>query len=153
MLIYFAGPLFSLAERSFNLRLTARLEAIGYRVFLPQRDGAELKAPYSRLLPADRRQAIFDTDRDRILEADVFLFILDGRVPDEGAAVELGMAYAQKHLGHRQKLLIGLYTDVRGAFSSAKLNPMLVGPLEHIVHTEEELVDQLQRYLDSLSPS
>ena len=29
MLIYFAGPLFSAAERKFNLRLTERLEAMG----------------------------------------------------------------------------------------------------------------------------
>lgn len=38
MLIYFAGPLFSAAERRFNLDFTQRLEAVGYHVFLPQRD-------------------------------------------------------------------------------------------------------------------
>lgn len=39
---------------------------------------------------------MFIMDRDKILEADIFLFILDGRVPDEGACVELGIAYHQK---------------------------------------------------------
>ena len=39
MFIYFAGPLFSQAERAFNLRLTMTLEEHGYTVFLPQRDG------------------------------------------------------------------------------------------------------------------
>ena len=37
MLIYFAGPLFSEAEKRFNLRLSERLEEAGFRVFLPQR--------------------------------------------------------------------------------------------------------------------
>jgi hypothetical protein len=33
--IYFAGPLFSEAERSFNSRLTELLERANYQVFLP----------------------------------------------------------------------------------------------------------------------
>jgi nucleoside 2-deoxyribosyltransferase len=41
VLIYLAGPLFSEAERRFNLEHTHRLEAIGFEVFLPQRDGVE----------------------------------------------------------------------------------------------------------------
>ena len=41
MLIYFAGPLSSDAENAFNSRLTERLEATGFEVFLPQRDGVE----------------------------------------------------------------------------------------------------------------
>lgn len=41
MRVYFAGPLFSEAERVFNLRLAEKLEAKGYQVFLPQRDGIE----------------------------------------------------------------------------------------------------------------
>lgn len=40
-LIYFAAPLFSQAEREFNLMLTANLESIGFDIFLPQRDGVE----------------------------------------------------------------------------------------------------------------
>ena len=34
-------------------------------------------------------------DRTRILDADVFPVRLDGRVPDEGACVELGMPTAE----------------------------------------------------------
>ncbi len=55
MLIYFAGPLFSEAERAFNLGLTKRLEQANFEVFLPQRDGAERdKPPYDRM-SAERR--------------------------------------------------------------------------------------------------
>jgi len=35
LLLYVAGPLFSIAERRFNQQLTDKIEALGYRVFLP----------------------------------------------------------------------------------------------------------------------
>ena len=82
-LLYLAGPLFSKAEKLFNLQLTARLEASGFRVFLPQRDSVDRETvPYDAMTPEDRRRAMFRLDRQRILDCDVFLFVLDGRVPD-----------------------------------------------------------------------
>ena len=48
---------------------------------------------------------------------------MDGRVPDEGACVEIGIVYA---LG---KGCIGLKTDARGAFEGAD-NPMVLGALK-----------------------
>ncbi len=94
MLLYVAGPLFSTAERSFNQQLTDKIEALRYRVFLPQRDGVESnEPPYDIMPPDDRRRARFTLDKDNVLACDVFLFILDGRIPDEGACVELGIAY------------------------------------------------------------
>ena len=50
------------------------------------------------MTPEERRHATFHLDKTRVLEADVFVFVLDGRVPDEGACVELGIAYCQKEL-------------------------------------------------------
>ena len=126
MLIYFAAPLFCQAERAFNSELTAKLEERGFTVFLPQRDGVEVdRPPYSQMSSDERCQAIFRVDRDKLLEADIFLFVLDGRVPDEGACVELGIAYGQQHLLQRDKLLVGLHTDMRGALIGAKLNAMV----------------------------
>jgi len=64
-----------------------------------ERDGVERdKPPYDSMTPEERRHAMFRLDRDTILTYDVFLFVLDGRVPDEGACVELGIAYCHKHL-------------------------------------------------------
>ena len=141
MLIYFAGPLFSEAERAFNARLAAQLEERGFDVFLPQRDGFEIiSSQESELSISEQQEAIFAFDRDRILAADVFLFVLDGRVPDEGACVELGIAYAQKSLEKRSRLLIGLLTDRRAAFLDAKLNAMVQGALDTIVDNEEDLL-------------
>jgi hypothetical protein len=144
MLIYLAGPLFSEAERRFNLGLTQRLEALGFEVFLPQRDGAERdRPPYDAMTPEERRQAMFGLDRSRILDSDVFLFVLDGRVPDEGACVELGIAYCQRYLQNGEKLLLGLHTDIRAAFVGARLNPMVRVPLDYVVDDEQTLLEVL----------
>ncbi|MBE9473633.1 MAG: nucleoside 2-deoxyribosyltransferase domain-containing protein [Chloroflexi bacterium] len=150
MLIYFAAPLFCKAEKEFNLRLTEKLEERGFVVFLPQRDGVESsEPPYNEMTNDERRQAIFAIDRDKTLEADIFLFILDGRVPDEGACVELGLAYGQKHLLQHDKLLIGLQTDSRAAFLGAQLNAMVQGPFEYITDNESDLIDILIEYRHS----
>ena len=147
VLIYFAGPLFSKAERRFNLELTHRLEGLGFDVFLPQRDGAERdRPPYATMTPEERRHAMFYLDRTRILDSDVFLFVLDGRVPDEGACVELGIAYCQKYLQNGEKLLVGLHTDTRAAFIGGRLNPMVRVPLDYIVDDEETLLRLLAEH-------
>jgi nucleoside 2-deoxyribosyltransferase len=145
--LYFAAPLFSSAERTFNLALTEKLEHGGLTVFLPQRDGAESDhKPYSARSKADRRQAIFNLDRDKILESDVFLYVLDGRDPDEGAAFELGVAYADKVLRTTNRLIIGLHTDARAAFLGARLNPMLDRAFDFIASSEDEACDFLEKW-------
>ena len=149
MQVYFAGPLFCEAERAFNQQLTDKLESEGYSVFLPQRDGVESsKPPYNEMANDELRQVIFKLDRDKILETDIFLFVLDGRVPDEGACVELGIAYGQKHLLERDKLLVGLQTDMRGAFAflGIKLNPIVQGAFDCIADNESDLMATLEEY-------
>lgn len=147
MLVYFAAPLFSQAERYFNQYLTEKIEFMGYQVFLPQRDGVERnQPPYDKMTKEERRLAMFQVDTTKIMEADVFLFVLDGRVPDEGACVELGIAYTHKKLQHSNKLLIGLHTDARSAFMGSKLNPMIRVPLEYIATEEDQLLHALEHY-------
>jgi len=143
--LYFSGPLFSRAEKDFNIRLSEKLEEHGFSVFLPQRDGAENDASlYANLTKDEKKEAIFAVDRMRILECDVFLFILDGRVPDEGACVELGIAYAQKYLKQSREILIGLHTDSRAAFIGSEVNPMIKQALDAIVRSEDELLAYLE---------
>jgi hypothetical protein len=139
MLIYFGAPLFSQAEKIFNLLLTEKLEECGFKVFLPQRDGVESSKPHYNEMNSDElNRVIFTVDRDKVLEADIFLFVLDGRIPDEGACVELGIAYGQKDLLQREKLLIGLQTDIRAALLGGKLNAMIHGSLDNIVDNEDD---------------
>jgi len=154
--IYFAGPLFNDAERDFNLKLTLELEREGFEVFLPQRDGVEsTKEEYAYLPKEEKRKIMFAVDRDRILQADIFLFILDGRVPDEGACVELGIAYHQKYSNFQDKIIIGLQTDKRAAFISAKLNPMIACSLDHLFFSSNELKNFLVKNLkaENLAPN
>ena len=136
-LIYLAGPLFSEAERRSNLELTHRLEVIGFDVFLPQRVEPHWP-PYDTMTPEERRHAMFRLDKTRILDADVFVF--DGRVPDEGACVELGIAYCQKYLQNGENLLVGLHTDTRAALIGESLNPMVYVSLEYVIDDEETLL-------------
>lgn len=144
MSLYFAGPLFSHAELNFNKALTNKIQALGIEVFLPQRDGDSVnQEPIISLPSEERARVIFELDKKRLLETDIFLYILDGRVPDEGAAVALGMAYMHKEHTERDLKLIGLQTDKRAAFMGEKLNPMIFSALDDIFHDEEALLTYL----------
>jgi len=132
-LLYFAAPLFSEAELAFNARLTDEIEKLGFTVFLPQRDGIELeREPWVSMPPAERQAAIFQRDSDAVLASDVLLFVLDGRVPDEGACVELGIAWADRRATGRKRPIIGLMTDRRVAFADERLNAMLAAALDEV---------------------
>src|SRR5665213_3356795 len=93
--LYMAGPLFSQAEREYNKRLKCILEPY-FNVFLPQEDGClfvNLVANGASI--ADAAKQIFRCDVQAVEESDFLLIILDGRTVDEGAAFELGIAYAK----------------------------------------------------------
>jgi nucleoside 2-deoxyribosyltransferase len=152
MLIYFAGPLFNEGERAFNAQLAAKLEERGFSVYLPQRDGLEKPSVLFREKTLHEQQkAIFTKDRNHILEADIFLIILDGRVPDEGACVELGIASSQKYMGEKPELLVGYMTDWRAFFPEVKLNAMVDGALDVVVDNEDDLFAELAAWSPSMS--
>lgn len=100
MQLYLAGPLFTQAERHWNLRLAAALADAGHSVFLPQIEVQALET-----LDAD---AIFRVDVDGVRSADAVLAILDGADPDSGTCFECGLAYA---LGIP---ILAVRTDFRG---------------------------------------
>ena len=140
--VYFAGPLFCQAEKDYNLKLTKLLEAHGYKVFLPQRDGFEA-AQLTGKSDEELTKMIFEKDVSEILKADIIFMVLDGRVPDEGACVELGIAYASN------KRCYGVKTDTRSAEMNLDLNPMIAGCFKKIFKNfdGEMLVEELKRYL------
>lgn len=86
MRLYVAGPLFTQAERAWNLRLARALTGAGHSVFLPQTEVQALQS-----LEAD---AIFRVDVEGVRTADAVVAILDGADPDSGACFECGLAYA-----------------------------------------------------------
>jgi nucleoside 2-deoxyribosyltransferase len=108
MRIYFAGPLFSAAERDWNASLTAALRAAGHEVFLPQEQE-----------PGRDDPGIFATDVGGIDWADAVVAIMDGADPDSGTSWEVGYAY-------RKKPVVLVRTDMRrDAGSGSGYNAML----------------------------
>lgn len=140
--IYFAGPLFSQAERDYNLRITKVLEDNGYQVFLPQRDGFQATELEGKT-DEEKTQMIFEKDANEVKKADILFMILDGRVPDEGACVELGIAYAN------DKRCYGFKTDSRVVKSDLDLNPMISGCFVKLFENMDgdKLIEELEQYL------
>ena len=141
--VYFAAPLFNEAERAYNLKIVEILEAHGYEVFLPQRDGF-LAPELEGKTEAEKIEMIFNKDRDEVLKSDILFMMLDGRVPDEGACVELGIAYANG------KRCYGFKGDARSVELDMDLNPMITGCFTKLFYNldEEALIKSLEEYLN-----
>jgi len=121
--IYIAGPLFSAAERRFNEELADFLRSEGHEPFLPQ----DSCLPFRELLSSgmgveDALSLVFEKDMEMLRGCDLFLFVLDGRVPDEGACFEMGYAYA---MGMD---MVALKTDSRSSVEGGD-NAMISVPL------------------------
>ena len=136
--IYIAGPLFSHAELRFNELVNEFVENKGYSTFFPQRDGKILAdLLHEGESKEESINIIFDLDVNEIKKADILIFILDGRVPDEGACVELGIAYALN------KMCIGLKTDSRCLLDNLD-NPLILGALKGKIAKN---IEDLQRFI------
>ena len=140
--VYFASPLFNEAEKEYNLKIVSILEEHGYEVFLPQRDGF-LAVELQGLSDEEKITKIFQKDYEEVLKADILFMILDGRVPDEGGCVELGIAYANG------KRCYGFKNDARSIELDMDLNPMIAGCLQKIFYdiNHDKLIESLQEYL------
>jgi nucleoside 2-deoxyribosyltransferase len=129
-LVYLAAPLFSEAELDFNRALTERIEA-SLDVYLPQRDGGKLVDLLARGVEQHAAyKSIFDRDLRALEAACALIIVLDGRAIDEGAAFELGYAYAHS------KLCFGLQTDPRRLLPAGN-NPMIEMSLQKIFRSIE----------------
>jgi nucleoside 2-deoxyribosyltransferase len=140
--LYLAAPLFSSAERQFNVDLTRQLSC-RFRVFLPQRDGRLLtELVREGLTPKDAADCVFTADTTAIRECDVLVAVLDGRSIDEGVAFEIGFAFS---LG---KTCVGLQTDVRRLLPIGN-NPMIECSLRAVVDSVDSLVLWLDTAVDA----
>lgn len=101
--IYLAGPLFSLAEREFNILFAQMLESKmkEVEVILPQERASKF------LSLENGMRLIFEDCLKMVDEADIVVAVLDGPDADSGTSVELGYAYAIK------APIIGIRTDFR----------------------------------------
>lgn len=117
MRIYFAGPLFSAAERQWNVRIAAALAAHGHTVVLPQEDAGKLIVPGAPL----PTEGLYRMCLDLLGSCDAVVAILDGPDPDSGTCFECGVAVA------RGIPVVGVRTDLRqgGDHTGSGVNLML----------------------------
>lgn len=85
MRIYFAGPLFTTAEREWNVKLVEILRSSKLDVWLPQEHDPKQQTAKS----------IFEMCKAGIDESDIVLAIMDGPDPDSGTSFECGYAYGK----------------------------------------------------------
>ncbi len=140
--VYFAAPLFNQSEKDYNLKITNILESYGYDVFLPQRDGY-LAVELEGKSQDELTDMIFKKDLEEVLKADILFILLDGRVPDEGACVELGIGYANG------KRCYGFKSDSRSVELGLNVNPMIAGCFEKLFYNldGDRLIEELKQYL------
>jgi nucleoside 2-deoxyribosyltransferase len=127
--IYFAGPLFTPAERGFIDECAAQLRAAGFDVFVPH----EHELALDGTVTAER---IFAKDWGALSEADAVLAILDGPAIDDGTACEIGIFYGLMGNDPAKKGIVGMTHDIRYTRDSNRegevkgLNLFVVGCIE-----------------------
>jgi nucleoside 2-deoxyribosyltransferase len=132
MNLYIAAPLFTEAERAFNVVLAQALEAEGHRVHLPQRDTPAADG-------AGRTAAIFAANVSALIRADAVVAVCDGPQVDDGTAWEIGYAYS------RNTQVFGLRTDTRvGQQVDERVNLMVLECLSALSSTIEQLLQSLR---------
>lgn len=141
---YYAAALFNEGERAFNLRVKALLDELGYKTWFPQEDSGFLEDYMDQgMTLAEARHHIFELNLKAVRDADVVIFNLDGRVPDEGACIEAGVAFGW------DKRLIGLQTDFR-AVEPGGNNLMIDGILDYEIASN---IDELRDMLSQSAPT
>ena len=138
--IYVAAPLFNEMELRRNLEIAEYLRSIGYDPYLPQEEAGlavDLIDEHNKL---EVNRNIFETDIIGIKSCDILLFLLDGRVPDEGACVELGMAYAWG------KKCVGYKTDSRALDKTGDDNLFIEGCFDFKI---AKSLDELKQMLNN----
>ena len=127
--IYCAGPLFNIKEKEEMAEIAIALENRGYKVFLPHRDGfefANLSQSFCQLGISEKEanlllnKAIFTLDVYQVLDSNGLILNINGRVPDEGAMVEAGIAW------NAGKKVVIYKNDARTLINGSD-NPLLLG--------------------------
>lgn len=129
-------------ELKRNEEMATILKNWGYEVFLPQENSglsAKIIAEGGDTYQVSKE--IFLSDLEGIKKCDILIFFLDGRVPDEGACVELGIAYAWN------KKCLGYKTDDRCLDFTGTDNLFIEGCMDFKVNHS---LAELKQALDSI---
>ena len=132
MKLYLAAPLFSEAERAFNLALAEALSTGGHDVYLPQRDTPRVDG-------TARTTAIFRANLSAVAKADAVVAVCEGSQIDDGTAWEVGYAYG------RNIPVFGLRTDARIVQQpDERINLMVLESLNELSPSITQLIHTLR---------
>ena len=132
MKLYLAAPLFSEAERAFNLALADALSAAGHEVYLPQRDTPNVDG-------AARTTTVFRANLAAVAKADAVVAVCEGPQVDDGTAWEIGYAYG------RNIPVYGLRTDARLVQQpDERINLMILESLNELSPSIPQLIHTLR---------
>ncbi|MEA2000863.1 MAG: nucleoside 2-deoxyribosyltransferase [Actinomycetota bacterium] len=137
--VYYAASLFNEGERAFNRQVVAMIHELGYSTWFPQEDVGLLSDMLEKdgMTIEEAREHIFRLNIKEVQEADLVVFVLDGRVPDEGACIEAGIAWGMN------KRVIGLKTDFRDGEPGGN-NVMIDGIATRVAGSIDELRNILE---------
>jgi nucleoside 2-deoxyribosyltransferase/predicted secreted protein len=130
--VYLAAPLFSEAERSYNVVLAALLRQHLFEVYVPQETGDDTA---HRDMPEHVR--IYEQNKKALLEADLVVAVIDGADADSGTAWEMGYARGLN------KPVIAIRTDFRRVGTHEHVNLMLEQSAT-LVTSRDELLKRLK---------
>jgi nucleoside 2-deoxyribosyltransferase/predicted secreted protein len=130
--IYLAAPLFSRAEKEYNISLFETLSSHFFEVYLPQEVGDD---SHHRGKKAHRD--IFHRHLDALENTDIVVAVIDGADADSGTAWEMGYAYAHGIP------VIAIRTDFRMAGHHEHVNLMLEQSAL-VVHSTDDLLVALK---------
>ncbi|NYT21396.1 MAG: nucleoside 2-deoxyribosyltransferase [Methanomicrobiales archaeon] len=127
--VYLAAPLFSRAEKEYNISLFETLSAHFFEVYLPQEVGDDT-------IHRDRKahQDIFRRHLAAFGNTDVVVAVIDGADADSGTAWEMGYAYAHGIP------VVAIRTDFRMAGIHEQVNLMLEQSALVVRSTEDLMV-------------
>lgn len=117
--IYWAGPLFRLADRLMSKECKSYLEKKGYQVELPQERAERYFDPEKGL---DMNAVRLDCEQ-QCRERKICIFLLEGADPDSGTSVEFGIRREVCRIDPEKKT-IGVRTDFRATGDNGNLNLM-----------------------------
>jgi nucleoside 2-deoxyribosyltransferase/predicted secreted protein len=137
--IYLAAPLFSEAERLYNLSIATALGKHSFNVHIPQDIGDS-----SAQRDQGGNTSIFEENLCALQGSDIVVAIIDGADADSGTAWEMGYA---KALGKR---VIALRTDFRHVGRHEHVNLMLEQS-STVVSSRDELMQVLARFSTNMS--
>lgn len=134
MKIYLAGPLFTIAERTFNVQLKNLLVEAGHEVWLPQEREPRDKSPTE----------IFKMDVEGLDWAEIIIANMDGPDPDSGTSWECGYAYG------RGKPIVTYRTDFRAGGDAKICHFNIMLALSTRVHVDSSASQDLNILVDGL---